>query len=92
MISNFKHRGLKELFHAGHSHRINKALHRRIIRRLDVLDAAKKLVQLDVPGFNFHKLKGYKPERYTIHVNGPWCITFNWQGDEATDINLENYH
>ena len=34
-----------------------------------------------MPGFNFHGLQGV-PKRYSIHVNGPWCITF---GDtEAT--------
>jgi hypothetical protein len=27
------------------------------------------------PGFDFHAMRG-TPRRYSIHVNGPWGITF----------------
>ena len=30
-----------------------------------------------MPGFDFHKLRG-APVRYSVHVNGPWCLTFGW--------------
>ena len=46
---------------------------------------------LNLPGFNFHKLRG-KPKRYTIHVNGPWCITFEFENGEARHVDLEQYH
>jgi proteic killer suppression protein len=36
-------------------------------------------------------LKG-KPQRYSIHVNGPWTLTFGWDSGEATDVDLEQYH
>jgi len=29
---------------------------------------------LNVPGFNFHGLQGV-PIRYSIHINGPWCVS-----------------
>lgn len=44
-----------------------------------------------LPGFNFHPLVG-KPKRYSIHVNGPWTITFGWEAGEAVDVDLEQYH
>ena len=28
----------------------------------------------------------------TIHVNGPWAITFGWESGEATDVDLGQYH
>jgi len=28
---------------------------------------------MNLPGFDFHPLKGFKPTRYSVHVNGPWC-------------------
>ena len=61
------------------------------MRRLDAIDSATLLSDLNVPGFNFHGLEG-KPKRYSIHVNGPWCITFEWFEGGAHFINLENYH
>jgi len=27
-----------------------------------------------------------------VHVNGPWCITFEWQGENAVKLDFENYH
>ena len=49
------------------------------------------LEELNVPGFNFHRLKG-RPLRYTLHVNGPWCITFEWIDGDAWRVDLEQYH
>jgi proteic killer suppression protein len=67
-------------------------LHSRILRRLDVLNAAHDLTDLNVPGFDFHALRGFKPTRYSLHVNGPWCITFEWNSGDALHVDLEQYH
>ena len=79
------------MFEKGHSRRVQQSLQVRTLRRLDVLDTADSLTELDVPGFDFHALRG-KPKRYSIHVNGPFCITFEWSDGEALRVDLENYH
>jgi proteic killer suppression protein len=56
-----------------------------------VLDEAASPSDLNVPGFNFHRLQGH-PDRYSVHVNGPWCLTFDWAGQDAVRVNLEQYH
>ena len=33
-----------------------------------------------------------KPKRFSIHINGPWCLTFEWLEENAYRVNLENYH
>ena len=91
MIKNFRHKGLAELFERGKSRRVQRSLQRRCLRRLEVLDQAESLAELNIPGFNFHGLHG-TPVRYSIHVNGPWCITFAWQDGEALRVDLEQYH
>lgn len=91
IIDSFKHKGLQELFEKGTSSKLQKALTERALRRLDAIDIAKTPEALNVPGFNFHGLQG-KPKRYSMHVNGPWCITFEWQGENAVKIDFENYH
>ncbi|MBU2808267.1 plasmid maintenance system killer protein [Acidithiobacillus ferrooxidans F221] len=55
------------------------------------MNAATSPEELNVPGFDFHALEG-KPKRYTVHVNGPYCITFEWREGDAWRIDLENYH
>lgn len=91
MIRSFRHKGLRELFEQGSSRKVRPDLETRALRRLDALDAAESLEALDVPGFDFHPLRG-KPQRYSLHVNGPWCITFEWEDGEAVRVDLEQYH
>jgi proteic killer suppression protein len=91
VIKSFRHRGLKERFEKGQSRRVAPDLQARVIRRLDVMKAAKRPDDMNIPGFDFHALRG-KPQRYTVHVNGPWCVTFGWEDDGATDVDLEQYH
>lgn len=75
MIKNFKNKGLSELFERGRSSKIRQDLQRRILRRLEALDQAEALSELNIPGFNFHGLHS-RPKRYSIHINGPWCLTY----------------
>jgi toxin HigB-1 len=92
MIRNFRHRGLAELFDSGQSRYVRPDLAKRALRRLDALHAATCPEETGVPGFDFHRLTGPMPARYSIHVNGPWCITFGWSDEGAVDVDLVNYH
>lgn len=92
MIASFRNKGLAELYRSGKSAKVAPELQARALRRLDALNAAAAPEALNVPGFDFHVLKGHKPTRYTIHVNGPWCITFAWSDGDAQHVDLEQYH
>lgn len=92
MIQTWRHKGLKELFLTGDSRRVRPDLRRRAALVLDALDAAAKPSHLNIPGFNSHRLRGHRTMRYSIHVNGPWCITFEFQDGEALAVDLEQYH
>jgi proteic killer suppression protein len=70
---------------------VRQDLQASALRRLDALTQADALSDLDVPGFDFHGLRG-APKRYSLHVNGPWCITFEWEDGEALRVDLEQYH
>ena len=91
MIGSFRHKGLKELFESRKSAKVDSRLHQRCSDVLDAIEAAVNQQDLNLPGFNFHPLKG-KPVRYSFHVNGPWTITFEWDAPKASRIDLEQYH
>ena len=91
LIKTIKDKQLKALWESGKS-RIDSRLHERILLRLAYLDEAESLEHLNLPGFDFHGLHGYSPKRYTIHVNGPWCITFEFRDGDAYAVKLEQYH
>lgn len=92
MILSFKNRALAELWAEGTTRKIDTRMHDRIQRRLDALHQADRVSDMDVPGFNFHALRGHRPTRYTVHVNGPWCITFEFRDGHAHHVDFEQYH
>ena len=67
-------------------------MRKRVLVRLHTLDAATSVDDLNLPGYNFHALQGFNPTRYTIHVNGPWCITFEFGDGNAYRVDFEQYH
>ena len=90
MIDTFRSKQLAELWAGGRS-KIDARLHKRILQRLDALDVATRPEDMNVPGFDFHGLQGV-PKRYSVHVNGPWCITYEFEGGDAINVDLEQYH
>jgi toxin HigB-1 len=91
LIKDFRHKGVAELFTTGASRRIRQDLATRILQRLDVMHRATRKDDLNGRGFSFHMLHG-KPQRYSIHVNGPWCLTFEWIDGHIWRVDLEQYH
>ena len=92
MIRTFKSKALAELWSTGKTGKIDVKLQRRILIRLETLDPAGVAAAMNLPGFDFHALRGHRPARYTIHVNGPWCLTFEFDGGDAFHVDLEQYH
>ncbi len=92
MIKTFRSKALAELWAQGRTAKIDSKLHKRILIRLDRLDVVAEPEQMNLPGFDFHALKGFVPRRYTVHVNGPWCITFEFAAGDAARVDLEQYH
>ncbi|MGO9739987.1 MAG: type II toxin-antitoxin system RelE/ParE family toxin [Roseiarcus sp.] len=92
MIATFRSKLLAALFRTGASGRIDARLHARILRRLNALNAARNAEHMNVPGFDFHALHGFEPTRDSVHVDGPWCITFAFEDGEAREVDFEQYH
>jgi proteic killer suppression protein len=92
VIRSFRSKPLRAFWEKSDGSKIAPQLRGRIERRLAALDDARFPEGMDVPGFDFHGLSGARKGTYSVHVNGPWCITFRWDGTDAIDVDLENYH
>ena len=64
----------------------------RFERMLDRLDAAREANDMDLPGFKFHALKDDRKGEFAVSVSGNWRITFEFAGQDAVNVNLEDYH
>ena len=92
MIASFRSKALAELWARGRTAKIDAKMHKRILIRLDRMNAAAAPAQMNLPGFDFHALKGFIPVRYSVHVNGPWCMTFEFDSGDAVRVDFEQYH
>ena len=92
VIKTFKSKSLAELWSMGRTRKIDQKMQKRILVRLDRLNVAASPAEMNVPGFDFHPLRGFDPARYSVHVNGPWCVTFEFSNGDAYRVDFEQYH
>lgn len=92
MIRGFKHKGLERFFRRGDYRGVPAQSAARIERMLDRLDTAIRPDDMNLPGYRFHRLKGGRADTYAVSVSGNWRITFAFEGEDATRVDLEDYH
>jgi proteic killer suppression protein len=59
---------------------------------LALLNAARAPAMMDAPGLRFHALRGDRQGQYAVSVSGNWRIVFCFEGENATDVDLVDYH
>jgi toxin HigB-1 len=91
MIKTFRSKELSKLC-SGEKSKIDSRMHKRILIRLNTLDTAVTIEGLNIQGYDFHALRGFSPTRYSIHINGPCCITFEFSQGHAEQVDFEQYH
>ncbi len=96
MIKSFGDRTTEELYHG-----ISSAKVRRLppevrilaLYKLDVLNTVVTLKELrSLPGNRLEALKGDLIGFHSIRINKQWRIVFKWQGTEALDVRIADYH
>jgi proteic killer suppression protein len=91
MIGSFRHKGLEEIYRTGKTRCISADHIRKIVRILQLLEAAGKPADMNIVGFRFHALQG-GPKRWSVRVTGNHRVTFGWSGENAAYVDFEDYH
>jgi proteic killer suppression protein len=61
--------------------------------KLALLDAAASLDELRVPpGNRLETLRGSRRGQHSIRINAQWRICFIWQGGNAFEVEITDYH
>jgi toxin HigB-1 len=92
MIKDFNHKGLKRLFEADDRRLLRQDLVERIAVLLGYLDSAKVIEELDIPSLRLHPLKGDRKGFWSISVRANWRIIFRFEGGNADNVELIDYH
>jgi proteic killer suppression protein len=70
-----------------------KELHRKAQIKLARLGAVTSLQDLqEIRGNRFEKLKGDRKGQYSIRINDQYRICFRWENENASDVEIADYH
>jgi proteic killer suppression protein len=93
VISSFADRDTERLFRRERVRRFPAELHRLMLRKLGIVDAAEQLEDLRVlPANRLEKLKGDRAGQHSIRINDQWRICFRWRDGNAFDVEIIDYH
>ena len=96
MIVSFGDEATADLYHGRKTNRVRRFPHdiqRVALRKLDVLNGARELIDLrSPPGNRLELLRGDRQGFYSIRVSDQWRIVFQWQDGQVTNVELIDYH
>lgn len=93
MIISFADKATEALFKGEKPRRFPADVRQRMINKLQLLHATVRLQDLRVPiGNRLETLAGNRRGQYSIRVNDQWRICFRWDGTDAEDVEIVDYH
>ena len=93
MIVTFGDKETERLFITGKSKRIPSTIVNVALRKLDYLNRAKTLQDLEAsPGNRLEALKGSFKGKHSIRINDQFRIVFKFNGGEASEVEVIDYH
>lgn len=93
MIVSYRDKRTRE-FGEGKRVKAFDGIHRKAELKLDQLDAATSIRDLDLPGNRLEALKGDRKGQYSIRINDQWRICFEWPDrfPGPTHVEIVDYH
>ena len=92
MIRSFRSKALGRYFLFADGSKVSVVNSKRLDAVLRSLNIVRRPEDMNLPGWRFHALKGKMSDRYAVSVSGNWRVTFGWDGVDAIDVDLEDYH
>jgi len=93
MIVSFRDKRTRE-FAAGKRVKAFSGFERKAELKLDQLESALSLLDLDLPGNRLEALSGDRKGQYSLRINDQWRICFEWPKGSPGPLNVEivDYH
>jgi len=96
MIMSFGDGATEDLYHGrptSRALRFSREVANAALIKLDMLNGAAAILDLrSPPGNRLEALKGDLKGLHSIRVNDQWRLVFRWQGNNAHQVRLMDYH
>ena len=92
-IKGFRHKGLREFYEDDRARGIRADQAKRLRRALTALDTAAAVEDMKAfPGWRLHPLTGDLKGFWSVSITGNWRLIFRFEGGDAYDLDLVDYH
>ena len=93
MIRSFGEKETEKIFNLIVSRKIQREIQERSYHKLVAIHEAESLDNLrNPPGNRLELLRGVLEGFYSIRINNQWRIIFRWEGKDAHDVKITDYH
>jgi proteic killer suppression protein len=93
MIRSFGDAETEKIFHQEKSKRLPPEIQKRALIKLLLIDASTAEKDFMVPPSNrFEHLQGPKKGYCSIRINDKWRIIFKFEGSDAYEVSIIDYH
>jgi proteic killer suppression protein len=93
VIVSFKDSETEKIYSLVRSRRLPSDIQQIALRKLRMINNARTINDLRVPPANrLEKLKGNRAGQYSVRINDQWRICFDWQDDNAYNVEIVDYH
>ena len=77
---------------SGDTSGVNAPHVRKLRQILLALNNATNPAGMNLPGLRLHPLRGQRRGQWAVSVSGNWRVVFEFDGPDATDVDLVDYH
>jgi len=93
VIKSFKDAETQKIYRRERSRKLPPEIQQVALRKLRMINNAINLNDLRVPPANrLEKLSGDREGQHSIRINDQWRICFEWQGSDAFNVEITDYH
>lgn len=93
MIQSFADKPTDALWLGGRPPELPPSIHKVALRKLTQLEAVSKLEELRIPpGNHLEVLKRDRSGQHRIRVNDQYRVCFRWDGNNAHEVEITDYH
>lgn len=93
VIKTFKDDNTQKIYQREHSRKLPPDIQQVALRKLRMINNAISINDLRIPPANrLEKLGGDRAGQWSIRINDQWRICFEWQGSDALNVEIVDYH
>jgi toxin HigB-1 len=93
VIKTFNNDETQKIYHRQRSRKLPSDIQQVALRKLRMINNSVTINDLRVPPANrLEKLSGNRAGQWSIRINDQWRVCFRWEGSDAYDVEIADYH